>query len=229
MKTNFMSKLMRLVAVFMVISACTIASASGIQQRTDGISDTGAMFRSFVLPGWGHYYVNPDSWNTGRIYLGTDIILIGAYFGFTVNANRLDNNLRSFAQQYAGTDIGRFGRSYRLNVGEYSTIKDYNDFQERSRNWDRIYSDVNQYFWSWESEQKRREFVQLNNKVDRNRQQLPALFSLMVVNRVISGIHAYNASRNYSREDSSLSASLYVSQPTLSNGIGYQATLNIRF
>jgi hypothetical protein len=227
MKINCMSKsvIIAFLCIFIVFNS-EIINAHGYSLQDTRSKDTGAMLRSFILPGWGHYYVNPDSWSTGRLYLGTDIILIGAYFGFSLNANMLNNNMTSFAVQHAGTDVSRFGRNYRLNVGDFSSIFEYNDFQERSRNWDRIYSDINQYYWNWDSDQKRREFVQLNNRVDRSKQQLPALFSLMIVNRVISGIHAYNASRNYSEHRL---ATLYVSQLSVSDGVGYQATLNIRF
>jgi hypothetical protein len=228
MKINFMSRIISLFILSFVLLVFQPGVSYTQTSKIGEVSDRGAMLRSFVIPGWGHYYVNPDSWNTGRIYLGTDIVLISAYFGFNANANRLDNNLRSFAMQYAGTDISRFGRSYRLNVGDFSSIDQYNDFQERSRNWDRIYIDVNQYYWNWESDQKRREFIQLNNRVDRSRQQLPALFSLMVVNRVISGIHAYNAARSHGDQRQGRAA-LYLSQPVISEGTGYQATVLIRF
>lgn len=193
---------------------------------TDGPSPAGALLRSFVLPGWGHYYVNKDDWNRGKIHLLADITLIGSYLGLTINANRLENNLYTYARQHANTEIRDRGRDYLLSVAEFISIDAYNDYQERSRNWDRIYDVNTANSWHWDSDQHRLSFLKLDNRVQHNRQQLPAIASLMVVNRIISGISAYSRAARM-RQDRASSFTITVPEGT--GGHGFQANYRISF
>jgi len=188
-------------------------------------SPGGALLRSFIVPGWGHYYIDNDNWNRGRVHLLSDVILIGSYLGLNLNAKRLESNLYSFAKQHAGVDLKGKGRGYLLNVAEFSSIHKYNEFQERSRNWDQLYEITADNSWSWNSEEKRLSFLKLDNRIQNNRQQLPAIISLLVVNRIISGISAYSSASNFN--NSVASTSITFSFPEFSQGSGMQA--NVRF
>ena len=158
-------------------------------------SPAGALIRSFVIPGWGHFYAGTEHKNRGLIHLGTDLALLGGYFGIRIHANNLEQNSYTFAQQHAGIDLKNRSREFILSVGEYGSLNAYNDFQERSRNWDRIYQTTGQNFWSWDSEQNRLSFLNMDTRVQDNRQQLPAIISLMVVNRLVAGISAFSRAR----------------------------------
>lgn len=187
----------------------------------------GALLRSFVLPGWGHYYVDKNSWSRGQAHLLIDILLIGSYFGLTVHGNRLEGNLQTFARQHAGINLKGRGRDYLLNVAEFSSIHAYNDFQERSRNWDQIYEVNANNVWNWDSDTNRLSFLKLDNRVQNNRQQLPAIISLMVVNRIISGVSAYSKATQFN--DGNSISSITVSVPELNTGKGLQANIKVSF
>ena len=201
------------------------ASYPPLDEMTE-VSPVGALLRSIVLPGWGHYYVNKAHQTRGLIHLGSDLTLIGAYFGISIHANRLENNLQTFAGQHAGTDIRNKNRDYLLSVAEFNSLEAYNDYQERSRNWDKIYEVNAANYWSWNFEQNRLSFLKMDTKIQDNRQQLPAVLSLMVVNRIISGISAFTLARNQSANANSISLSL---PSTSGNEFGIVAKYSVQF
>lgn len=190
-------------------------------------SAAGALLRSFILPGWGHYYIDNKNWNRGRVHLFSDVVLLGSYFGLRLNANRLETNLNSFAKQHAGVDIRGKGRGYLLNIAEFSSIQEYNDFQERSRNWDQIYEITNDNIWSWNSDENRLSFLKLDNRIQNNRQQLPAILSLMVVNRIVSGISAF--SRATQQNNARIYTSFTMNNPEYVDGKGVQLNIKVSF
>lgn len=186
-------------------------------------SPVGALLRSFVLPGWGHYYVDKQNWNRGIIHLGADLALIGAYTGYSISANRLEGNLNTFASQHAGVDLKSRSRDFLLSVGEFRSLDEYNEYQLRSRNWDKLYEPSASNFWNWDTDQNRRTFVQMDTKVQDHRQQLPAVVSLMVVNRILSGIHAFTRARGMHTNSAVMSVTIPPS------GRGLQANYSIAF
>jgi len=190
-------------------------------------SPAGALLRSFVLPGWGHYYIGKDNWNRGRVHLLADVILIGSYFGVTVSANRMEGNLQSFARQHAGVDLKGRGRDYLLNVAEFPSIQAYNDFQERSRNWNQLYEINSLNTWNWDTDANRLSFLKLDNRIQNNRQQLPAILSIMVVNRLISGISAYSRASQINNLNTGSNFTLSI--PELTSGKGMQVNLTVSF
>ena len=167
----------------------------------------GALLRSIVLPGWGQYYNNSDSWRRGQIHLAADISLILGLVYLNTNANRLENNMYSFAQLNAGINLRSTGRTVELAVGNYLSLNDYNQAQLISRNWDRLIEDLPDNRWAWQNDQSRLEYLQLRDRVESSRQQIPAIITLLVVNRVVSGVSAFVQARNINQQLPDLSFS----------------------
>lgn len=171
----------------------------------DGTSDVGsapspmaALFRSLVVPGWGHYYADSGNWRRGQLHLGAEVVLLASYLGIYRQSYVLEKNMYTHASAYSGTDIRAQDREFELAVGGYRSLADYNDYQERTRNLDRLFPDEPAYRWEWESDELRREYLDLRSRRDDLDQQLPALVALMVANRVISGISAYSRAASVS-------------------------------
>jgi hypothetical protein len=186
-------------------------------------SPTGAMLRSFILPGWGQHYVDSQNWSRGLIHLVADLALIGTYTGYNRAALRLENNLKTFANHHAGASLNNRSRDYLLNVAEFSSISAYNDYQLRSRNWDKIYEVNTTNSWEWDSDSNRLSFLQMDAKAQGHRQQLPAVLSLLVINRIIAGINAFSEARVRQQNHGSMSLSLPQSRS------GLVATYRISF
>ena len=198
-------------------------SSAGFSETGRSPSQLGAMLRSFVMPGWGHYYVNPDSWRRGQFHLGAEVVLIASYLGISRQSYVLEKNMYTHATAFSGADIQALGREFELAVGNYRSLSEYNDFQERTRNLDRIFPDEPQYRWEWESDALRREYLDLRNRRDDLDNQLPALAALMVVNRVISGISAYSRAGAFAAGQ----ASVHVAPGPAGNG--FRTVVSIPF
>ncbi len=180
------------------------SSPAGFSEAGRAPSPLGAMLRSFVMPGWGHYYANPDGWGRGQVHLGAEVVLIAAYLGISRQSYVLEKNMYTHAAVYSGADIRALDRQFELAVGSHRSLSDYNDFQERLRNLDRLFPDEPQYRWEWESDELRREYLDLRGRRDDLDQQLPALAALMVANRLISGISAYGRARSIAEGQASI-------------------------
>lgn len=198
-------------------------SKRNVQTSLKTPSQWGALLRSFVVPGWGHHYVDSGSWGRGQLHLGAEVVIVAVYLGISRQTYVLEKNMFTHARVYSGTDIGSHDRQFELAVGNYSSLEAYNDFQQRTRNVDRMYPDEPQYRWEWQSDELRREYLSLRSRRDDLEQQLPALAALMVANRVISGISAFSRARAYN----DLEASLFLQPGPDFRGV--QATLTLPF
>lgn len=185
-----------------------------------------AMLRSFVLPGWGQYYADSSHWRRGQFHLGADLILLGSLVYLSSNASILQNNIYTYARTYAGIDLRTVPRNVELAVASSNSLSAFNETQLRSRNWDRLIDDIPQNRWQWQSEENRGEFLQMRDRKDRAERQIPALVTLMVVNRVVSGVHAFITARNLESEPERFQLGVGTSE--VNPGSGYQATLRIR-
>jgi hypothetical protein len=151
-----------------------------------------AFLRSMAIPGWGHYYADSDNWNRGKLHMATEAALITAVFGVRSRAYRLEQQYITLASLKAGVDLSARTRGFHMAVGDYRNLEEYNDYQLRSRNWHRLIDNIPENRWQWPDEKRREQFNSLRSDRDRTRNQLPAIAGLMVVNRVVSAISAYN-------------------------------------
>ena len=157
-----------------------------------------ALLLSFVVPGLGHQYVDSDNWNRGKIHLGSEIALLAGYFGLSARANRLEGNLNILARSKAGVSLTNRNREFELAVANFDNLSEYNDFQLRTRRWQNILPDTPENRWNWESDNDRFEFRDTRDRIANSENQLPTLLTLMVANRLLSGINAFTRARNLS-------------------------------
>lgn len=195
--TAFMSAVMAVVLLLLTAVPNNASAQSTMQIAEEDLpSPRAALLRSFVLPGWGHYYVDNGNWNRGKLHMGTDVALILSYFGLTNRANNLENDLYAFAGGNAGADLTGKDRTYMLAIGNFDNLEEYNDAQLQLRNWNAVYPNTAEYRWNWKSDALRNQYTETREKVDRNRSQLPTVVTLMVANRLLSGISAFVQARD---------------------------------
>lgn len=158
-----------------------------------------ALLISFVAPGLGHHYVDSDNWTRGKIHLAADVILIASYFGLNARANRLDGNLNTLARSKASINLSNKGREFELAVANYDNLAEFNDFQLRARRWQNIIPDTPENNWNWENDEARMEFQNTRDRLSNSENQLPTMISLLVANRVLSGINAFTRARDMAK------------------------------
>ncbi len=186
-----------------------------------------AFLKSLAVPGWGHYYVDKSDWIRGKYQLGAEAVLIISYLGLDIHSGNLQQNWYGYARLEGGIDVEGRGRSLQLAVGDFNSLAEYNDFQLRSRNFDRLIEDTPENRWNWSGDAARADYNDIRSRFERIDQQLPALIGLMVVNRLVSAVSAYNRARDRYRS-SSFETSFSFS-PVYSTGRGISANLHIRF
>lgn len=177
-----------------------MAQQPGSDSSQENNEPRGAFLRSLAMPGWGHFYAGEGNRSRALAHIGTEAVLIGSFFGLAIRGNRLESDILTLSSLYAGVDLDGRERAFRLAVGDFNSLDQYNDFQLRTRNWDRLLDDIPENSWQWNSPENRLRFRDLRQSRDRVRNQLPAIAGLMVVNRVISAVSAYNRSRNGQEE-----------------------------
>lgn len=165
------------------------------QQASEDLNPRGAFLRSLAVPGWGHHYVDSNNWARGQVHLGAEVALLISYFGLNIHSNNLQQNWQAYAVKEAGVAIKNRSRSFQLAVGNFNSLDAYNDFQTRARNWDQLIADTPENSWQWSNDSDRNKYNNIRSRFESIDQQLPALIGLMVVNRLISGISAYNRAR----------------------------------
>ncbi|MFH5831228.1 hypothetical protein [Halalkalibaculum sp. DA384] len=182
-----------------------------------------AFLKSLVVPGWGHHHVNPSDWERGQYHLAAEAALLLSYAGLKIHSGNMRQNWFTYARAEAGVDIEPRDRGFRLAVEDYDNLDAYNDYQERSRNWDQLYEDISANRWNWSDTGARHHYRDLRSRFETMEQQLPALLSLMVLNRVISAVSAYN------RAQHSKSAGTTFSLDPVQGTHGVVARMSFRF
>lgn len=175
-----------------VLVTVTIFSLQLQAQETqqESVSPRGAFLRSVVMPGWGHYYVDHNNWTRGQYHLAADVTMILAYAGISMRNNTLEDNLITYVNSNAGINLDGRGKNIYLAISEFDNLQEYNDYQLISRNWDNLLDQTAENDWNWQNEDARYEYQDMRKRIDRSDNQLPALITLMVVNRLVSGISA---------------------------------------
>jgi hypothetical protein len=183
---------------FLMLSSISI-SAQETNFTFEEKSPRGAFLRSLVMPGWGHHYIDKTDWRRGQYHMAADAVMILSYAGIRVRNNQLESDLVTFARANAGIDLANRSRDTFLAIANYDNLDAYNDFQLRSRNWDDLITDSPENRWNWINNDDRFRYQDMRERIDRNSNQLPALITLMVANRVVSGISAFAKARNMNR------------------------------
>lgn len=204
----------------------SLASAQSSALDTEAPSPRTAFLKSMAVPGWGHYYINNESWNRGKYHLGADVVLLLSFFGLKMHSNNIRGNWYSYTRNEAGINIENRERTLQLAVGDFNSLQAYNEYQARARNWDQFIEDVPENRWTWQDDAFREEYNSLRSRYENIDQQLPALIGLMVVNRLVSAISAYNRARKISSSKQSTTA-WYLSPYRYGNGL--VANLKVRF
>lgn len=170
----------------------------GLAQSFDQTSPSPrqALFRSFIVPGLGHQYIDNSDWNRGKIHMAADAGAILALVGIRVHVNQLNRNLHTLARSRAGTSLDGKGRAYEIALSNFNSLQEYNDFQLRSRNWNKLIADTPENRWEWESEEDRLRFSETRSKISKSDNQIPVLVTFLIANRVFSGINAFKKARD---------------------------------
>ncbi len=196
---NLNFRILNYVCFGVLILSSISVSAQELTYDYEEKSPRGAFLRSLVMPGWGHHYIDKTDWKRGQYHMAADAMMILSYAGIQVRNNQLENELETFALANAGIDLTNRNRDTFLAIANFDNLEAYNDFQLRSRNWDDLIINSAENRWNWVNDSDRFQYQDMRERIDKNSNQLPALITLLVANRVISGLSAFAKARNMNR------------------------------
>lgn len=171
---------------------------SSSSQKSPGL----ALLFSLIIPGAGQYYIN--RFDVGKYYLGVDI---GAWIGYAalnIYGDNVSDQSKTYSVQHAEVgSIDDKDEDFFTNIGAFRNVYDYNNYQLSVGNYGGLYN-VNTDYWNWDLvdnqyvyETQRRDSERIyNNRI--------IFGSILLVNRIVSGISAYVMTKDQNKKTSAL-------------------------
>ncbi|MDQ3020927.1 MAG: hypothetical protein M3R36_10200 [Bacteroidota bacterium] len=180
------------------IKQLSINSSTAPSQKSPAF----ALLLSVILPGAGHYYIG--RMDVGKYFFGFDVaswIGLGAY---EIYGNDLINDAKTFSVEHAKvTNTGDKDDNYFANVGNFNNIYEYNIDQLLFGEYGSLY-DVNQYYWDWDNTSNRDVFESQRKASERAYNNRIIFGSMLIANRIVSGISAYLLTNKVNKKTSSI-------------------------
>ncbi len=152
---------------------------------------------SSLLPGMGELYAG--RFDRGLYNLVTDLVLWGGFAGFNVSAGWIRDNARTFAAQKAGVSLDGKDEEYFVNIGNYRSIREYNEQKLLQRQLNRLYDESPEagLAWNWDSEKDMREYRDSRLKSEDLYTYAQITVLGLVINRIWSAVQAAIFVRDY--------------------------------
>ncbi len=151
------------------------------------------VLKSLILPGWGEYSLGYKQ--RGRIMVLSESVIFFSILGSYFYANKFEQNYKAYASEHANvTTIGK-NRQYWIDIGNYSSIDQFNEEHLRWRDFNAVYEKDNNWNWLWDNDQNRIFFEKMRIKGDTWKLRSSFLIGGMVLNHIISAIDALYLSR----------------------------------
>ena len=148
-----------------------------------------ALLFSLIIPGSGHFYLN--RMDVGKYFLGAEAVGWLGYATLDVYGNDVISDAKTFSNEHAQVqDVDNKNDDYFSNVGNYDNIYEYNNYQLTIGSYSTLY-DVNTYYWSWDTENNREIFEAQRKSSERIYNSRIIFGSILIANRIVSGISAY--------------------------------------
>ena len=183
-----------------------------------------AFLYSLLIPGWGQYTTGNDK-SAGR-FLGAELGLWGGFFAFKKVEDVRVDNYRSYAAQHAQARTSRKDSQYFDDLGFYTSRLQHNQIAryDDGPNAD-LYPETTDFFWEWDSEASRNRYKKLLNSSESAQRQSLFFSGLVVVNHLVSAIHAARYAGRTERSDEPRLDVRIAAQP---NGFGLVLTRPFR-
>jgi hypothetical protein len=155
-----------------------------------------AIFYSLLLPGMGELYAG--SYESGKYFTIAEGAIWLTYTGMAVYGSSKKDNYKAYAQAYAGVNNSGKDEDYYANVGNYSSIEQFNTEKALEGNFDDMY-DMEKDYWSWQTEQQRKDYRGLWTSSENAYNNMQFAIGALVLNRLVSAINAARLVSKYNK------------------------------
>lgn len=152
---------------------------------------------SFLLPGMGELYVG--SYSSGKYFTAAEGLLWVTLIGFQSYGTWVRNDARDFAAQHAGISIYGKSDQYFVDIGDYQTVRDYNDDMLRKRNLVKLIGEAYPTGWNWDSKSNREHYRDLRVASDQAFNSVSFTIAAIGVNHLVSAINAVLIARSHNK------------------------------
>ena len=185
-------------------------------EASDGFLNRPSVLKSTLIPGWGEHSYNQHK--RGYLFNGIEAALWIIAGVASSTANNHENDLYYYAAEYGQiTDPQNKSDVFLDRVSKYESMHAYNEQMLRNRQWDRVYSAENGYYWEWESDETRGEFFDIKTERYLWRQRLTYTFGAIALNHLVSTMDALYLKR--------LNSGLSVTPELLNGSAGFRLSL----
>ena len=161
-----------------------------------------ALLFSLIVPGAGHYYI--QRMDVGKYFFGADVASWLGYISLNVYGDNVSDDSKTFSVEHAQVaSVGSQNDDFWTNIGSFSNIYEYNNDQLLQGNYNTLYN-VNQYYWDWDNMDNMNIYESQRKSSERIYNTRIVFGSLLIVNRIVSGISAYLLAKNQNKTSSSL-------------------------
>ncbi len=203
------------IGIFMLLCVLMGSSVNATEKADTGRmvgepkSIAKAVLLSGLLPGAGELYAERPS--RTKLFLATESLVWGAYFGFTYYGRRVRDDYRLYASSNAGSDMSLHSEDYYSAMEQYASSEEYNtDILREAR---RLYPDNPEqqlvyyreqgYFgsqaWEWTNESDWLRYRELRVKSRNAFQRAIYMTGLAVLNRGLSMIDSFYLVRSHNK------------------------------
>ncbi len=152
---------------------------------------------SLLLPGAGHWYI--DRMDVGKYFLTADAISWTGLISLNIYGDNVIDDAESYSVEHAEvTDPSGKDEDFFANVGNYNSVYEYNNDKLSRGEYSMLYN-VSTQFWNWDAESNRDVFEAQRKKSERIYNNRIIFGSLLIANRVVSGISAYLIANNMNK------------------------------
>lgn len=187
-----------------------------------------AFLLNLVVPGLGQRYLNDGRWTRGAVlFAAVDAGLWAGLLGANWRSDHLEKSYTTLAAGGAGALVEGKNRAFFLNLARFRSSDAYVDALLRSRNWGQLTAAEDPAnAWAWATSADWARYRALREDAEALRRQRPLLISLLVANRLLSGIGALRTARRMAEDRAGVAASL---GPPPFAGASPQLNLRLRF
>lgn len=160
-----------------------------------------ALLFSLILPGAGHYYIN--RMDVGKYFLGADALSWAGLVSLNIYGDGVRDDSRTYSVDHAqvknkdGKDDDFF-----TNIGSYSNVYEYNNDKLQRGEYYLLY-DVNSHYWNWDNLQNQKIYETQRKNSEEIYNSRIIFGSLLIANRIVSGISAYLLANKKDKKSSS--------------------------
>jgi hypothetical protein len=164
------------------------------------------VLKSALIPGWGQLGFKKSQ--RARSYFISEGLLILATVGSRQVAHIKKKTYIAYATEHAQVNSSGKDHQYWVDIGNYSTLDDYNAEHLRNRDTENLYPLGAEWNWVWDSKQNRTSFERMRIQSDQWKQVSTFLIGGIILNHCISAIDALYLKRTLGKSGLSFRGSL---------------------